>query len=97
MLDVLIKSGEVHDGTGGKSIKANIGVKEGKIVEISNATYDAKNVLDATGLIVSPGFVDLHTHSDFTLTANGRAESQVHQGVTTEVVGQCGVSCAPAR
>ena len=97
MLDVLIKGGEVYDGTGGKSIKANIGVKEGKIVEISNATYDAKNVLDATSLIVSPGFVDLHTHSDFTLAANGRAESQVHQGVTTEVVGQCGVSCAPAR
>ncbi len=47
------------------------------------------------GLAVCPGFIDLHTHSDFTLLVNGRAESQVHQGVTTETVGQCGHSCAP--
>jgi len=97
MLDVLIKNGDVYDGTGGNAIKANIAVKDGKIVEIGNVNAEANHILDAAGLVVSPGFVDLHTHSDFTLAANGRAESQVHQGVTTEVVGQCGVSCAPAR
>lgn len=55
----------------------------------------ASKDIDVTGLAVSPGFIDMHTHSDFTLVADGRAQSQVHQGVTTEVVGQCGVSCAP--
>ena len=54
-----------------------------------------KERIDLNGLAVCPGFIDLHTHSDFTLLVNGRAESQVHQGVTTEVVGQCGHSCAP--
>ncbi len=97
MLDVLIKDGEVYDGTGEQPIKANIAVKNGKIVDIGQFNGEANNILDASGLVVCPGFIDLHTHSDFTLAANGRAESQVHQGVTTEVVGQCGVSCAPAR
>ena len=60
-------------------------------------TQNATEVIDVTGLIVAPGFVDMHTHSDFTLIADGRAESQVHQGVTTEVIGQCGASCAPVN
>lgn len=97
MLDVLIKGGDVYDGSGAAPFKADIAVNDGIIVEIGSVDGEAGHVLDASGLAVSPGFVDLHTHSDFTLAANGRAESQVHQGVTTEVVGQCGVSCAPAR
>lgn len=97
MLDVLIKGGEVYDGTGAKPVQADVAVKDGRIVDIGALNAEADCVLDASDLAVSPGFVDLHTHSDFTLAANGRAESQVHQGVTTEVVGQCGVSCAPAR
>jgi N-acyl-D-amino-acid deacylase len=55
----------------------------------------AARTVDLGRLAVSPGFIDLHTHSDFTLAADGRAQSQVHQGVTTEVIGQCGFSCAP--
>lgn len=97
MLDVLIKNGDVYDGSGANPFKADIAVKNGVIVAIGAVDGEAAQILDASGLAVSPGFVDLHTHSDFTLAANGRAESQVHQGVTTEVVGQCGVSCAPAR
>ena len=88
MLDVLIKNGDVYDGTGRNAIKANIAVKDGKIVEIGNVNAEANHVLDAAGLVVSPGFVDLHTHSDFTLAANGRAESQVHQGVECLVLQQ---------
>lgn len=97
MLDVLIKNGEVYDGTGTVPFRADVAVKDGAIKEIGSINADAIDVLDASGLAVAPGFIDLHTHSDFTLAANGRAESQVHQGVTTEVIGQCGVSCAPAR
>ena len=97
MLDTVIKGGRVIDGTGKPSFVADIGISDGRIAEIGRIEADAETQLDASGLAVSPGFVDLHTHSDFTLAANGRAESQVHQGVTTEVVGQCGVSCAPAR
>ena len=97
MLDTLIRGGRVVDGTGREGYIADVGVKDGRIAEIGEIDGEAEAVLDAGGLIVAPGFVDLHTHSDFTLAVNGRAESQVHQGVTTEVVGQCGVSCAPAR
>ncbi len=97
MLDVMITGGRIADGSGQPTYAADVGVKNGRIVEIGAIEGYAEVTLQADGLVVSPGFVDLHTHSDFTLAANGRAESQVHQGVTTEVVGQCGVSCAPAR
>lgn len=97
MLDIIIKGGHVIDGTGRPGFDADIGISDGRIAEIGTIEGEADTTLQAGGLAVSPGFIDLHTHSDFTLTANGRAESQVHQGVTTEVVGQCGVSCAPAR
>ncbi len=97
MLDIVIKSGRVIDGTGTPAFSADVAVHDGRIVEVGKIEGEADVCLDAAGLVVAPGFVDLHTHSDFTLAANGRAESQVHQGVTTEVVGQCGVSCAPAK
>ena len=98
MLDVVVKDGTVVDGTGRPAVRADVAIENGRIVDVGTLNNaHAEMVLDASGLVVSPGFIDLHTHSDFTLAANGRAESQVHQGVTTEVVGQCGVSCAPAR
>ena len=76
----------------------DIAVHKGKVAAIGDlAAASAKQVIDANGLAVTPGFIDLHTHSDFTLVIDGRAQSQVHQGVTTEVIGQCGVSCAPLR
>lgn len=97
MFDILLKGGDVHDGTGTVRECCDVGINDGKIAEIAPelASKGCKRVLDVTGLVVSPGFVDMHTHSDFTLIADGRAESQVHQGVTTEVIGQCGISCAP--
>ncbi|MEM7319896.1 MAG: amidohydrolase family protein, partial [Pseudomonadota bacterium] len=96
MFDILLKGGEVFDGTGAPGRVSDVAVTDGRITEIGDLPPDrAKEVIDVSGLIVSPGFVDMHTHSDFTLIADGRAESQVHQGVTTEVIGQCGISCAP--
>lgn len=99
MFDTVLKGGMVYDGTGAESIIEDVGVKDGMITEVAAEipTEDAARVIDVSGLVVSPGFVDMHTHSDFTLIADGRAESQVHQGVTTEVIGQCGISCAPVR
>ncbi len=96
MLDLILAGGEVFDGTGAEAFGADIGVKDGRIACIGDlAGQEAGERLELDGRAVSPGFIDLHTHSDFTLLVNGRAESQVHQGVTTEVIGQCGHSCAP--
>ena len=98
MLDTILSGGTVHDGTGRAPYRADVGVAGGIIVEIGDLSdVVADQRLMVEGLVVSPGFIDLHTHSDFTLIADGRAESQVHQGVTTEVIGQCGFSCAPVR
>lgn len=98
MFDTLLLGGSVYDGGGGEPLRADLGIRGGRIVALGElGAAEAAERLDVSGLAVCPGFVDLHTHSDFTLVVNGRAESQVHQGVTTEVVGQCGHSCAPLR
>lgn len=97
MLDVILRNATVYDGSGRKPFVADIGVFGEDIAAVADlSAFDAAETVDVSGLAVSPGFIDLHTHSDFSLIADGRAESQVHQGVTTEVVGQCGISCAPA-
>ena len=96
MLDAVLAGGEVFDGSGGAPFRADIGIHDGRIACIGDLSQmGAKERVELNGLAVSPGFIDIHTHSDFTLLVNGRAESQVHQGVTTEVIGQCGHSCAP--
>ena len=96
MLDIVLEGGTVYDGTGRPGYVADIGVAGGTIQAIGDLA-DATTIerLGVSGLAVAPGFIDLHTHSDFTLLVDGHAESQVHQGVTTETVGQCGFSCAP--
>ena len=98
MVDTILVGGTVHDGLGGPPRVTDVAITAGRITAVERiGGYGNAEVVDVTGLAVSPGFIDLHTHSDFTLASDGRAQSQVHQGVTTEVVGQCGVSCAPAR
>lgn len=98
MFDIILKNGTVYDGTGSEGRICDVAIADGLIAEVApEIPVGDAQVIDVSGLVVSPGFVDMHTHSDFTLIADGRAESQVHQGVTTEVIGQCGISCAPVR
>ncbi|MEM3404078.1 MAG: D-aminoacylase [Nitrososphaeria archaeon] len=96
MFDIIVRGGKVVDGTGNPWFKADIGIKDGKIVELGRLEKEkADTVIDARGNVVSPGFVDMHSHSDLTLFINPKLESTIHQGITTLVVGNCGISLAP--
>ena len=95
--DVLIRGGRVIDGTGSPWFRADVGVKDGHIAAVGQlADQPAKEVIDATGMVVTPGFIDMHTHSDWSLLADGRGMSKIRQGVTTEIIGE-GVSVAPRK
>ena len=97
MDDLAIRGGVVVDVTGAPGREADVLVRDGRIVNVGVPGRDqATRVVDARGQVVAPGFIDIHTHSDFTLPLNPRAESKIRQGVTTEVVGNCGFSAAPA-
>jgi len=96
MFDIIIRNGKIVDGSGQKAFGADIGIIDGRIAEISpDLAADAQEVFDADGCVVSPGFIDMHSHSDFTLLVHPEAESKIRQGVTTELVGNCGGSPAP--
>lgn len=96
MLDILIKNGTVVDGTGAPAFRADLGIAGGKVALVGNEIErEAACVLDASGLCVAPGFIDAHTHSDLTLLADPLAQSKIRQGVTTEVIGNCGGGPAP--
>jgi len=87
--DLLIVHGQILDGSGSSAIDASVAVRDGKIAEIGRLDQaTAKRVIDATGLVVAPGFIDLHSHSDFTLLVDGDAQSKIRQGVTTEILGE---------
>ncbi|MGZ5882694.1 MAG: N-acyl-D-amino-acid deacylase family protein [Xanthobacteraceae bacterium] len=95
--DILIRGGLLLDGTGAAGRPGDLAIREGRIAAIgTDLGNDAVKVIDATGLAVAPGFIDIKTHSDFTLPINPKAESKVRQGVTTEIIGHCGFSVAPA-
>ncbi len=96
MLDLLVRGGTVVDGSGRPGFRADVGVSGGRVVAIGHLEgSDAARVLEATELCVAPGFVDVHSHSDFTLLVDPRAQSAIAQGVTTELIGNCGHGCAP--
>jgi len=93
---LLLRGGTVVDGTGGPARRADVLVRDGRVGALGAlAPPPGARVLDAEGLVVAPGFVDLHTHADFTLLAFPDAQSAVRQGVTTVVVGNCGGGVAP--
>src|SRR5262249_46596319 len=94
--DILIRSGAIYDGSGAPPIAGDLAIRAGRIAAIGPNLGDAAKVIDASGLAVAPGFIDIKTHSDFTLPINPKAESKVRQGVTTEIIGHSGFSAAPA-
>lgn len=96
MFDRILRNGSIIDGTGERMYQADIGIKGDEIAAIGDLSQcsDAESI-DAGGKIVTPGFIDIHTHSDAVLVADGGADSQLMQGVTTELGGQCGYSFAP--
>jgi N-acyl-D-amino-acid deacylase len=95
--DKIIKGGTVYDGTGAEPITADVAISGGRIVEVGRVTGPARETLDADGLMVTPGFVDIHTHYDGQATwAERLSPSSIH-GVTTVVTGNCGVGFAPCK
>ena len=95
-VDVVIQGGEVLNGTGAAPVPADVLIAGDRIGAIVPRFAGASGrVIDARGLVVAPGFIDVKTHSDFTLPLTPTAESKVFQGVTTEVLGHCGFSVAP--
>ena len=98
MYDVIIRNGTIVDGTGAKKFVADLAIENGRIAEIATQIVaEAREVVDATGFIVTPGFVDIHTHFDGQVTWDDLLEPTSGHGVTTVVMGNCGVGFAPVR
>src|SRR6476646_1101753 len=97
MLDLVIRGGSLMDGTGGKPRTADVGVADGTIVAVGQVDEPAKEVVDADGALVTPGFVDIHTHYDGQATWDPQLQPSSGHGVTTVVMGNCGVWFAQVR
>jgi N-acyl-D-amino-acid deacylase len=96
MLDILIQNGQVVDGSGVPRYRADVAIEGDRIVDVGRLeSTEAETVIDASGCAVTPGFVDMHSHADLTLPILPTADSLVHQGITTAVVGQCGLTPVP--
>lgn len=96
--DLIIRGGTVFDGTGAEGVEADVGIAAGRITAVSQSLGDdARDLIDARGLAVAPGFIDIHSHADDGLFVDPLAESVIRQGVTTVIVGQDGSSRAPTR
>jgi len=97
MLDLIIKGGTVIDGTGGEPFTADVGVRDGLIVEVGTLSAAARETVAAAGLWVTPGFIDIHTHYDGQVTWDENFTPSIYHGVTTLMMGNCGVGFAPVR
>ncbi len=96
-MDVLIRNGWISDGTGNPMYPADIMINNDRIVDVGNLQHaQTTRVIDASGKIVCPGFIDCHSHTDWTIHTNPTVQSTIRQGVTTEIVGNCGLGNAPA-
>ena len=95
-VDILIKGGDIIDGTGEAAYQADLAILKGRISRIGALNdIQAAETIDAHGMVVCPGFIDIHGHSDITLLVCPTADSKIMQGITTEVAGNCGESAAP--
>ena len=97
MFDLIIKNGSIYDGKGSEPYQADIAISNEKIVEIGDIKGEAKKVIDAEGKIVTPGFVDIHTHYDGQVTWDPYLRPSTYHGVTTVVMGNCGVGFSPCK
>jgi N-acyl-D-aspartate/D-glutamate deacylase len=94
-LDLVLKNGRVVDGTGNPWFFGDVGIKEGVIAGVGRVDQEGRETIDVRGEVISPGFVDGHCHSDLMVLDNPHSEIKLQQGVTTEVVGNCGMTPAP--
>jgi len=95
MLDLIIKNGRIVDGTGNTWFWGDVGVKDGIITHVGRVDQESRQRIDAAGQVIAPGFIDGHCHSDLLLLDQPYSEIKLQQGVTTEVVGNCGLAPAP--
>ena len=95
MHDLIITGGTIVDGTGAPSYTGDIAIDDGKITAVGDVSGDAKEIMDATGLLVTPGWVDTHTHYDGQATWDPLLTPSCWHGVTTAIMGNCGVGFAP--
>jgi N-acyl-D-amino-acid deacylase len=94
--DLVLAHGKILDGCGNPWFWGDLAIQQGRIAEVAPpGTLRGRELIDVEGRFVAPGFIDVHTHSDLSILVNRRAESAVHQGVTTHIVGNCGMSPAP--
>ena len=92
-VDLILRGGTVYDGLGGAGQRLDVAITGDTVTGLGNLSHhSAGRVLDVTGLAITPGFIDIHTHSDFSLLLNRPMRSSIAQGVTTELVGNCGTS-----
>ena len=97
MYDYCIRNGLIVDGTGEKPYYADLCIENGRIAEITDSPLQpSKHEINAAGKVVSPGFIDIHCHSDLTRRTDNSAENKLYQGVTMEIGGNCGLSIVPA-
>ncbi|MGI6790947.1 N-acyl-D-amino-acid deacylase family protein [Aminivibrio sp.] len=98
MFDIKIINGTVFDGLGGKGVRADVGISGEMITAIGDlSAAEAGTVINAEGKAVAPGFIDMHTHSDVSVIYDRKVSSKIHDGVTTEIVGNCGIGVAPVN
>ena len=97
MYDLIIKNASVLDGTGTDAFVSDIAIKDGRIAKLGEGLDGAEKIIDATGLTVSPGWIDSHSHSDNAIKSFPDQREKIEQGITYSITGQCGSSGVPRR
>src|SRR5678816_3587045 len=95
--ELLIKNGRIVDGSGAPAFRGDVGIRNGKIAEVGKLRSGAARTIDADGLVVTPGFVDTHSHYDAQVTWDPLCTFSCYHGVTTVIMGNCSLALAPVR